>query len=108
MLKSMSEVGGGCEISFAVERYDEVHKNAQCVFLVPQAWNSSDESTDKQATIAFARPQFWVAINCMSRPGQYRTLTIAAILTWAPWLVGLGVMYLNGRDFWHVMVLGES
>jgi len=101
-------VGGGCDISFAVERFDEVHKNAQCVFLVPQTSNSSDESTDKQATIAFARPQLRVAINRVRWPGQYRTLTIAAILTWAPWLVSLSVMYLNGRDFWHVMALGES
>ena len=77
-------------------------------FLVPRTSNYSDEPADEQATIAFVRPQLRVAINCMSRPGQYRTLTIAAILTWTPWLLGLSMLYMDGRNLCYVVVLGES
>ena len=77
-------------------------------FHVPQTSNSSDEPADEQATIAFARPQLRVAIDCMGWPWQHRTLTIATILTWTPWLFGLSMLSMDGRNLWYVVVLGES
>ena len=77
-------------------------------FPILQTSNSSDESADEQAAIAFARPQLRVAINRVSWPGQHRALTIAAILTWAPRLFGLSMLYMDCRNLWYVVVLGES
>jgi len=57
-------VCGGCDISFAVERYGEVHKNAQCVFSysarlkpIRRAYRSASYHRFRSpATLGFDRP----------------------------------------------------